>query len=343
MTDAVLPIPRARVARAAHVFGASVVEPSRRALQVALGLAWLLDAALQYQPYMFGHGLANDIVAPTGSGSPVWVATPVHWTAQLIGHAPVALNALFATVQLVIAVGLLTRRTVRPALVASAVWALGLWWLAEGLGGVLAGPVPPAAGLPGAAVLYAVIAVLLWPAPQGAAGRSVAERSPARAGGTRLVWVVLWAGFAFEALRPANRSPTGLHDLIAGNEGGEPGWVKDILRWGASGAAHHGTEIAIATAIAFALIAVFGTAPRGRRPALVLAIVLSALIWVFGEAFGQIATGHGTDPNSGPLLALLALTLWPTRQRESDQPQERERSHPSPLDNIETAQNRQGG
>jgi hypothetical protein len=32
---------------------------------------------------------------------------------------------------------------------------------------------------------------------------------------------------------------------------------------------------------------------------------------VVGEAFGTILTGGGTDPDSGPLLALLALTYWP--------------------------------
>ena len=41
-----------------------------------------------------------------------------------------------------------------------------------------------------------------------------------------------------------------------------------------------------------------------------LAIVVAALIWVFGEALGTILTGGGR-PNSGPLLALLALTYWP--------------------------------
>jgi hypothetical protein len=49
------------------------------------------------------------------------------------------------------------------------------------------------------------------------------------------------------------------------------------------------------------------------RVTLVVAVVLAALIWVFGEALGAIFTGTGTDPNSGPLLALLALAYWPTR------------------------------
>ena len=46
-----------------------------------------------------------------------------------------------------------------------------------------------------------------------------------------------------------------------------------------------------------------------------LAIVVAAVIWVSGEAFGAILAGGGTDVNSGPLLALLALTYWPVRRR----------------------------
>ena len=34
---------------------------------------------------------------------------------------------------------------------------------------------------------------------------------------------------------------------------------------------------------------------------------------MFGEAFGGVFTGLGTDPNTGPLLVLLALALYPNR------------------------------
>jgi hypothetical protein len=51
--------------------------------------------------------------------------------------------------------------------------------------------------------------------------------------------------------------------------------------------------------------------PQLTRPALITAVVLAALIWVFGENFGEIPTGDATDPNSGPLLALFALCFWP--------------------------------
>ena len=50
------------------------------------------------------------------------------------------------------------------------------------------------------------------------------------------------------------------------------------------------------------------------RPALVLAVVLALFIWVAGEDFGGILTGHATDPNSGPLLILLAAACWPPRR-----------------------------
>jgi hypothetical protein len=44
----------------------------------------------------------------------------------------------------------------------------------------------------------------------------------------------------------------------------------------------------------------------------VLAIVVALVIWVVGEGFGMILAGGATDPNSGLLLVLLALTYWPT-------------------------------
>lgn len=47
-------------------------------------------------------------------------------------------------------------------------WSLGVWWLGEGLGGLFSGMASPITGAPGAAILYALIAVLLRPAPSEA-------------------------------------------------------------------------------------------------------------------------------------------------------------------------------
>jgi hypothetical protein len=40
-------------------------------------------------------------------------------------------------------------------------------------------------------------------------------------------------------------------------------------------------------------------------------MVTAAVIWVLAQGFGGILTGHGTDPNTGPLLIVLAAAFWP--------------------------------
>jgi hypothetical protein len=51
--------------------------------------------------------------------------------------------------------------------------------------------------------------------------------------------------------------------------------------------------------------------PPFDRAGVITAIVLGALIWL-AEAFGGIFTGSGTDPNSGPFPALIAVAYWPS-------------------------------
>lgn len=96
---------------------------ARRWLQVAIGLVWVLDAALQYQPYMFSRGFVTGLIEPSAMGSPAFVATPVMSCGQLILHNEVAFNAVFATIQLALGLGLLCRRRVRAALAGTIVWA----------------------------------------------------------------------------------------------------------------------------------------------------------------------------------------------------------------------------
>ena len=322
MSDsAALPLPAAgtsRVARATTYAG-GLMDGYRRSLQLVLGVIWLLDAALQYQPYMFTKAFPREVLAPTGPGNPGWIAHPVHWAATLTAGHVVVFDALFATIQLLIALAFFSRRTVRLALIGSIVWALGIWWMGEGLGGLFAGPQSPVAGAPGAAVLYALISVLLWPRDDTTAEdtvASVATRSPLHTVAARVVWLVLWGGFAFESLQAANRAPSALHDMVAGMADGETTWLQSVDHGFAAALADHGTEVLIALAIGFGLIALstFGTAGIVRS-GLVLAIVLSVLIWLIGENLGEISTGEATDPNTGPLLVLLAATYWPLSVR----------------------------
>lgn len=267
---------------------------------------------------MFTRAFPREVIAPTGAGNPSWIHGPVNWSATLMAHHIVILNAMFATVQLLIGLGLLLRRTVKVALAASIVWSLMVWWLGEGLGGLLTAAVSPLAGLPGAVVLYAVIAVLLW--PTATAGRrsdrsvSLAALSPLRTGGAALVWVVLWFGLAVEAVLPADRAPGAVHDLIAGMTDGEPHWVGTIDSWAARMVAGQGLGVSIGLAVCFVAIGCCVLVPsltKLTRCGLTLAIIVSLGIWVVAEDFGGLFTGQATDLNSGPLLALLALCFWP--------------------------------
>jgi hypothetical protein len=79
-------------------------------------------------------------------------------------------------------------------------------------------------------------------------------------------------------------------------------------------AGSHGTIITILLAIIFAVIAAGILVPVAIRPVLALGVLTALAIWVVGEDFGGIFTGAGTDPNTGPLLILLAAAYWPRTQ-----------------------------
>ncbi len=315
MSDTAVGRSRAAAGDRLDVAGASPGGPDvRRALQLGLAAIWLLDGVLQYQPFMFTKAFGQ-MIGATSSGNPGVVSHPINWNAALIEHHLVLLNAIFATVQLLLGLGIAYRPTVRLALAASIVWALGVWWFGEGLGGVLSGAADPVNGAPGAVILYALLAVLLWPSdrlvPSGALAPFVAARAVG-AHVARALWLVLWGSLAYFALTPANRAPQALHDMIAGMASGEPGWLAALDKHSAALVAHQGLAASIVLAIALAIVAVGVFLPSPvARATLILAIVLAAVIWAVGEAFGTILTGGGTDPNSGPLLALLALSYWP--------------------------------
>ena len=282
----------------------------RRLLQLGLAAIWLLDGVLQFQPYMFTRAFATQVIAPTAQGNPAVVAHSITWAAGIVAHHPVGTNAAFAVIQTLLGLAIAWRPTVRAALAASVVWALAVWWFGEGLGGVLTGSASPVSGAPGAVVIYALLAVLLWPTDRPGPIEAARAVGPTAA---RALWLLLWGGLAYLALA-ANTGPQDLHDMIAGMAEGQPGWLGSVLGHAAALVAHRGLACSVALGAALALIAVAVLLPAAAvRALLVLALVLCAVIWVVGEALGGMFGGQGTDPNSGPLLALLALAYWPPR------------------------------
>jgi hypothetical protein len=295
-----------------------VLAGRRRHLQIALGLIWLLDAALQFQPYMFSRSFVVDVLEPAVIGNPAVIGRPMLWADHFMLHDVGLWNALFATVQLLIALGLFWRPTVRVALAASIVWSIGIWWIGEGLGGVLSGATP-VAGYPGAVILYALLAALVWPSVRRPVRRSVAESGPLGRGIAELLWVVLWGGFAYFQLLPANRAPQGLRNMVAAMAPDEPDWIRSLDHGLTAGLDHHGSELSVLVAIACIVIALGVLIPAAVRPVVGLAVVVSLAVWVTQD-FGGIFTGTGTDVNSGLLLLLVALAYWPMSAARATRP-----------------------
>ena len=285
-----------------------VVLDLRRKLQLSLAVCWLLDGVLQYQPFMFTKAFPR-MLAGASSGNPAVVASPITWSATFIDHHLVAVNAIFATVQLALGLGIAWRPAVKFALGASVAWSLGVWWFGEGL----TPNASPVNGAPGAVILYALLAVLLWPADRDRAAPFVAGRAVGR-GVAWGLWLALWASLAFFALQPAARAPRAISRMIAGMADGQPGWLAWLDSHAASALGSQGLAASIVLAVALAVVAVGPRLPlRLARAAVLLALVLAGVIWL-AEGLGGLFTGGGTDPNSGPLLALLAVAFWSAAQ-----------------------------
>jgi len=276
-------------------------------MQILLGILWLVDGALQLQPFMFGKGFATQVIDPAAAGQPTLVRLLVTGSGHLIGLHPVLADTFFATVQLALGAGLLLRRTARPALAASIIWALGIWAFGEGFGGVFGGHTSLLLGAPGAALIYAVLAAAAWPQRDG--DSAPASWLPAAWSGIFALGALLWAlPWQFNGRSIAGQLTSNLASL--------PGPVASVVLSLATFTSAHGHLVAavlVALGIAAAVLAL--RPGRCRTVAATLGATLALAAWASSQAFGGISTGQATDPNTGPLLVLLAAALAATNAR----------------------------
>ena len=295
------------------------VRATARSVQIALGIVWLADGLLQLQPKMFGVGFANDVILPSAQRQPGIVSGAISHTAHLISTQPVATDLVFAGIQLLIGAGLLIRETVKPALLLSFVWALGIWSLGEGFGGLLKGTAMPLTGAPGAALLYVAIGVVVWPGKKAAAldGPAAAEGVLGEAG-AQTIWALVWCGLGILWLLPASSDGGALSSALSGVAASQPGWLAHLQLAVAHSLGTGGTSVAV---VAGLLSFVIGLGPMLTRRSTIFLIAGAAMaldFWVLGQGFGQITSGMATDPNTGPLLILLAFTLAPASGRHPE-------------------------
>jgi hypothetical protein len=287
-----------------------------RGIQIALGVFWLLDGLFQFKSFMFTQGIVSQVFAPAAARQWSIVGGPMKAFDSFYGHDLTLWNTLSGEIQIAIGLGLiLSRKTVKPALLVSFGWALTVWWFGEGFGGLTSNTMPaPLMGAPGAVIIYAIIGLLVWPT-DSETGRSPADRGPLRDRGGLFAWSALWALSAGLWLANVNRAKGATHDMIMGMAAASPHWLAKFQGSVAGHTQGHGATIAVGLAILSVAVAAGVWTPL-RWPALAVGIALSLVYWVLGQDLGgPFWTEGATDFNSGPLFVLLAFALLPVAQR----------------------------
>jgi hypothetical protein len=97
--------------------------------------------------------------------------------------------------------------------------------------------------------------------------------------------------------------------LFSSSASAAPHWLARIDTSVATWASQNGALAVSALAVIPFLVGVGALSPKTRAWALAVGLVLSVAIWIIGQDLGQLYSGQATDPNSAPLIALMAVVL----------------------------------
>ncbi len=309
----------------------------REGLQVILGAIWIVDGLLQLQPYMYekgSNGLFGTVALET-MGRPNAINDFLAFMVRhMVAHEAIS-NTSIVLVQ--VAIGALLvwsglqkhNQITRVTLAVSIAWAFMVWVVGEGIGGMIMPQASMLTGAPGAAILYALAAIYLWPpkdhsedtteghVPAGIRNTTsdgdgaIANHGLLGTTGSYIAWAILWCGSSLLEFQYGNFAPNSISAQIRYEAINEPKWLSFMDLHLASTLHGNGTVLAgILLVVEFA-IGWLVLRPATRKFALIAGILLAALFWVVGQNLGTVFSGQATDLNSGPLLILLALLLWP--------------------------------
>ena len=279
----------------------------RRSIQTVLGLIWVLVGALQFQSFMYGKGFIQLLQGLT-AGQPGWVASSVNQGAATMESHQAIFNTGAALIQVAIGLGILYKRTTKPAILVSFAWVLAVWWFGEAFGMMFMATTPmggaPMAsaltGAPGAVLLYGLIGAIVWPndRPGGLLGVR----------GARAAWAALWLVMAWLWLVEAGGA-NGIHNAINAAPSGMS-WLSSVQDGFANITKGNGVIFAIILAGVSAAIGIAVAMNWRAKEFLILAAVLNLIYWVVGQGFGGIFQGGATDPNAGLLFIVLCYALY---------------------------------
>jgi hypothetical protein len=299
---------------------------AKRWVTLGLGALWILDGLLQLQPQMFTNSLPLGVIANSDMSlpPPLYFAT-LKFLIGFYSHNVAILNAGIAGLQLLLGAMIIlgSGGLRRIGLFASAGWGVVVWIFGEGLGGLLGasmtGGVFPGTpsimnGFPGAALVYALVALLLllpdsrWKLH----GRVSAIRFAAG--------LLFLLAFAVQ-VEPLMWTSFGQESIFASNLGSLPGSLGgSVLLPLALFTASHPVLSNSLEACA-CLLSAFGVL-TGRRAGYLFALGWLAFIWWFPLGLGGMLTGLGTDPNTPPAIALLVVPAFVASRKRARGPPE---------------------
>jgi hypothetical protein len=296
---------------------------SRKALKRVLGLLWLIDGLLQFQPQMFTMNMVNGVMKPMLQGQPGLFEPSLQYIVTQTTLHLTAVNLLIAIVQVLLGLGflLLPDRWVRELVIVSIVWALIVWYGGEGMSMLFTGTSSILTGSPGAVLLYPLLGFVIIPRKRRAAttpGTTSLTGDKELLSRTALRYVLagFWIFGALLQLQPNWWQSGQISQTLSGyiGMGGLDTWLVDpVLTQLVKATAT--IEVPLNSAVIMVFLALgIGLAVVRREqlpPLLVASIVLSLVFWYFSEAFGGILTGMATDFNSGLLVVVMALACYP--------------------------------
>src|ERR1700690_1854804 len=265
----------------------------RNIIAKGLGVLWLFDGLLQFQPRMFGPDFVSNVLAPTQNGQPIFMHAIISFGIYLWSTNTVVTNTAAALLQIAIGVLLLfpiSSKKCRFGLWISIVWGILVWLCGEGAAQLLTGSANLYTGAPGAVLIYVLLAALLL------AGENVKTQwYPKLAGWTLVLCALL-------QLQPTFWTADGVQDIFTTS-------MADPVNAFAAVPAYFSNLVGLhpltSNAVLLGLPLLVGVALLLKPNRITGSIALTFLfaVWWLGQDFGQLTTlffGTSTDSNTPP-------------------------------------------
>lgn len=315
-------------------------------LRQILGILWIIDALLQLQPQMFTMNMVNGVMVANVNGQPAPIAAGLNWIIAITTQYLTQANWSIAIIQMIIGVGLLIGWRLRWFYALSIIWALLVWYGGEGLSLLLTGQASALSGAPGSVLFYALFAIALWPRSAAGSDKTESNSEPQQQrtllsrGALRWFLAGFWLLAGLLQLQPFWWQSEQISQSIASMT--SPGTLSGViidptLRWLMTITSGIEGPLNLALIVVFVALGIGIALAKTEhiRPWLVASIVVSLILWWFAQSLGMILTGMSTDPNSAPMVILLAIACWPVfgtmpvakeRKPSSSSPREEELS-----------------